>query len=226
MIPKKIHYCWFGKNPKNRLIQKCISSWQKYLPDYEIIEWNEDNIDIDSHPFMKKAYQDKQWAFVADYARILVLKKEGGIYLDTDMEVIKSFDLLLNTPFFIGKESDDWINAGIIGSTKEHFLLDKILKQYDILDGYKTIPKLLTPVISSYKNQEGIVIYNPEYFYPYYPFGKDKNLPLMYQDITENTFAIHHWDKSWDDSKINNEKGTGICVTLQNIAKKIGILDK
>jgi mannosyltransferase OCH1-like enzyme len=76
-----------------------MSSWKKYLPDYEIIEWNEDNIDIDSSSFMKKAYQDKQWAFVADYARLLVLKKEGGVYLDTDMEVVKSFDPLLKNSF-------------------------------------------------------------------------------------------------------------------------------
>lgn len=92
MIPKIIHYCWFGKGKKNRLIKRCIRSWKKRMPDYEIICWNEDNFDYTSVPFVKEAYEQKKWAFVADYVRLYALFHYGGIYLDTDSEVYKSFD--------------------------------------------------------------------------------------------------------------------------------------
>ena len=85
MIPKVIHYCWFGGNPKNEVIEKCIDSWKRYCPDYKIIEWNESNYNIVKHPFMKKAYDAKKWAFVSDYARVDILNQYGGVYLDTDV---------------------------------------------------------------------------------------------------------------------------------------------
>ena len=102
MIPNKIHYCWFGKKPKNKVIQKCMASWEKHLSDYEIIEWNEENFDIDMHPYVKKAYMEGHWAFVADYVRLWVLEKYGGIYLDTDMEVIRPLN-----PFATSKAEDE-----------------------------------------------------------------------------------------------------------------------
>ena len=95
MIPKIIHYCWFGRNPKPKLALKCIKSWKKYCPDYEIIEWNEDSFDIESAPlYVRQAYEAKKWAFVTDYVRLYAMTKFGGIYMDTDVEVIKPLDCI------------------------------------------------------------------------------------------------------------------------------------
>lgn len=188
------------------------------MKNYEIIEWNEDNFNIDGHPFVKKAYDQGHWAFVADYVRLWVLKREGGIYLDTDMEVIKSLDPLLENRFFIGKENEKYINAGIIGSEKDHPLLKKLIAAYDTLQDYETIPKIITPIIEAYPSK-GVVIYEPSYFYPFYPFGENRGLPLMYSDIKESTYAIHHWEGSWDKDIIH--KGTGICVFLDKLKKRL-----
>ena len=95
MIPKTIHYCWFGRNKKSPLIEMCIDSWKKYCPNYGIKEWNEDNFDINQCQFVKEAYATKKWAFVSDYARLYILKEHGGIYMDTDVEVIKPLDRFL-----------------------------------------------------------------------------------------------------------------------------------
>ena len=98
MIPKKIHYCWFGRNPKPKLAQKCMQSWHKYCNDYEIVEWNEDSFDLEAAPlYVKQAYEAKKWAFVTDYVRLYALYYHGGIYMDTDVEVLKSFDPFLLT---------------------------------------------------------------------------------------------------------------------------------
>ena len=91
-IPKVIHYCWFGKNPKPPLIQKCMDSWKQVLPEYEIIEWNEDNFDVAENQYAKEAYENKKWAFVTDYVRLKVLYEHGGIYLDSDVEILKPMD--------------------------------------------------------------------------------------------------------------------------------------
>ena len=105
MIPKKIHYCWVGGNSKPPLVKKCIQSWKKYCPDYEIIEWNESNYDISKNIYMKQAYEAKKWAFVTDYMRLDIIYEHGGIYLDTDVELIKNIDDLLSNEAFAGIES-------------------------------------------------------------------------------------------------------------------------
>lgn len=110
MIPKIIHYCWFGGGPKPKSVEKYIRSWKKYCSDYEIIEWNEDNFDISSSPlYVKQAYAAKKWAFVSDYARLKVVFECGGIYFDTDVQVIKNIDTLLQYDTFFGFE-----NCGVI----------------------------------------------------------------------------------------------------------------
>ena len=106
MIPKIIHYCWFGRGPLPELAQKCIASWKKYLPDYEIKEWNEDNFDVNIIPYTAEAYQAKKYAFVSDYARFWVLYKYGGIYFDTDVEVIRPIDDIISKGNFMGCETD------------------------------------------------------------------------------------------------------------------------
>ena len=104
MIPKKIHYCWFGHNPLPESARKCIASWCKYLPDYEIIEWNEDNFDVYQIQYTAEAYQTKKYAFVSDYARFKILFEHGGLYFDTDVEVIRSFDDIVSKGSFLGFE--------------------------------------------------------------------------------------------------------------------------
>ena len=117
MIPKKIHYIWFGKGEKNDRIKHCIESWHKYLPDYEIVEWNEDNFDVNYNEFTKKAYENKKWAYVSDVARLEALYEYGGIYLDSDVEVKNSFDPFLHLPYFVGRESrNDVFEAAVIGA--------------------------------------------------------------------------------------------------------------
>ena len=134
MIPKKIHYVWVGGKEKPKDIQKCINTWRKKLPDYEIIEWNESNFDINSHSFTKAAYEAKKWAFVSDYIRAKVLYEEGGIYLDTDVLVLKNFDELLNDRGFVGFENDKYIFTACIGMEANHPFMKEILNYYDSVE--------------------------------------------------------------------------------------------
>ena len=112
MIPRKIHYCWFGRGKKPRLAQKCIASWKKYCPDYEIIEWNEDNFDVNRNAYTQMCYKEKKYAFLTDYLRLLIGEEHGGIYFDTDVEAVRSFDELLDNPAFFGFENDRFVNTG------------------------------------------------------------------------------------------------------------------
>lgn len=146
MIPKVIHYCWFGKKPKSELIEKCILSWKKYCPDWEIIEWNESNFNVEVVPFMKEAYENKKWAFVSDVARLQILYQWGGVYLDTDVELFASLDdLLINGAFYVF-ESNRNINTGLgFGAEKNHKSVKAMLKFYEgrhlVVDGQvKLIP--------------------------------------------------------------------------------------
>lgn len=135
-IPKKIHYIWVGNNKKSSDIEKCIKSWSKYLKDYEIIEWNENNFDMTSHPFLKSAYDSKKWAFVSDYIRAYVIYHEGGIYLDTDVLLLDNFDNFLSHAAFVGFENKEHPFTAVFGAQKHHPLLKKILDYYDNLDAY------------------------------------------------------------------------------------------
>jgi mannosyltransferase OCH1-like enzyme len=112
MIPKIIHYCWFGRGEMPELAQKCMASWHKYMPEYEYKLWNEDDFDVNYIPYTKEAYEAKKYAFVSDYVRLLALEKEGGIYLDTDVEVFKAFDNLLNYKAFAGFEGSKFVPMG------------------------------------------------------------------------------------------------------------------
>ena len=113
MIPKKIHYFWFGGNEKPKSVKKCIDSWKKYCPDYEVIEWNESNFDIRCMPFVEQAYEAKKYAFVSDVARLMMIYEYGGIYMDTDVEVIKPLDNLLENKAYMGFENDENVASGL-----------------------------------------------------------------------------------------------------------------
>lgn len=136
MIPKKIHYVWMGKKEKPKAIKKCMKTWKKYLADYEIIEWNENNFDINQHPFVKAAYEAKKWAFVSDYVRAWAIYKYGGIYLDTDVFVIDKLDDLLKNKAFVGYEQPDYPFTAVFGAEKGHEFIKDIINYYDNLDAY------------------------------------------------------------------------------------------
>lgn len=131
MIPKKIHYVWVGGKEKPADIQRCMNTWKKHLSDYEIIEWNEKNFDIDSHPFTKSAYAAKKWAYVSDYIRAYAIYSEGGIYLDTDVLILDDFEKFLNDRAFVGYENPDYPFTAVFGAEKGHPFVKSILDYYE-----------------------------------------------------------------------------------------------
>ena len=194
MIPKIVHTCWFGKQAKSPLIQKCLDSQRKYLPDYIHKEWHEDNIDMGAlPPTIQESYARKKWAFVSDFVRLQVLYEEGGIYLDSDMEVIKPLDRFLAHSFFLGCElPPDKAAAGIIGSLPQHEFVGDCLQIYQQQKQIRTIPLILQDALK--QNKEGIRLYPPVYFYPLPP-GETR---LQKSSIKPETHTIHWWNNSWD----------------------------
>ncbi|MDK9773424.1 glycosyltransferase family 32 protein [Vibrio sp. B181a] len=206
-IPKVIHWCWFGPNDISLVSKQCIESWNINCSGFEVKKWTEDDVkDINSR-FLNCALKNKQWAFASDYVRLFALYHYGGIYLDTDMEVIKNLEDLIDCEFFIGKEDDVHISAGIIGSKSNLPLLKKILDYYDSEDmvgKFINIPRVLTKIIN--EGDESVLIYDKSYFYPYNP-NDNSSLPiLMHHSIKKNTYAIHHWERKWKLGLINKIK--------------------
>lgn len=199
MIPKVIHYCWFGETPMSPLIQECIKSWHKYLPDWDFILWNEENSPLE-HPFVKKALREKKYAFVADYIRSYVLYNYGGVYLDTDMELIKNIFPLLENNFFAAYEDSgrDKVSCGIIGCIKGHVILKTVLDFYDVNNNiYKTMPYVLGEAYNN-MSKDGDIVLLQNSFYPYNPFDPVNPVKqLMYVHVKEDTYGIHHWNYSW-----------------------------
>ena len=207
MIPKKIHYCWFGGNEKPEKAKKCIESWRKYCPDYEIIEWNEANFDVNQNGYTRMCIEEKKYAFLSDYARLVIIEEHGGVYFDTDVEVLRSIDDLLNHEAFFGFENDEYINTGVgFGAVAHHKSVGTLKKSYDsYLSGTKgtvTCPTLNTEALASaglvkngkHQNVLGAEIYPVEYFNPY-----DDTTGRMRK--TKNTYSVHWYAKSWLDRK-------------------------
>ncbi len=209
MIPKKIHYCWLGGKALPPLATKCLTSWKKYCPDYEIIFWNESNYDFTKHPYMKQALDAKKWGFVPDYARLDIIYQHGGIYLDTDVEVVKKLDELLKYDFYAGFESEGVVALGLgFGAEKEHPLLKKMMDDYDNYSLVKSNGELdLTPspvIQTKFLQQlglrndngnsqfldDGVVIFPAQYFCP-------RNGWFNRYKISSNTYSIHHYAASW-----------------------------
>lgn len=215
-IPKIINYCWFGNNKKSKLIEKCIKSWKKYCPEYKIIEWNEENFDINSNKYVKEAYENKKWAFVSDYVRLFAIYNNGGIYLDTDVELIKPLDELLKYDVFFSSENNKNINTGLgFGAKKNNCVIKELIDSYENISfvNKKTGNLDLTPCthrntdtlnkiygdISNYINkviEENIIILGKEYFCPF-----DSRTGKMSK--TKNTIGIHWFNASWRSKKIN-----------------------
>lgn len=212
MIPKTIHYCWFGGNPLPEMALRCIKSWKKYCPDYEIIEWNEQNFNVDSSPlYVRQAYEAKKWAFVSDYARLKILYEHGGIYLDTDVEVIKNLDQFLDSAAYFGIEVDAmgvFVNTGLgFGAEKHSDVLFQMLKEYDDIsflleDGsfdrtpcpFRNTKTLLAFGLSQENKCQqlpgNISVYSSDFFCP-------KSFEDGVIRKTKNTCTIHHFSASW-----------------------------
>ncbi len=216
MIPKIIHYCWFGRNAKPASVIECIESWRKFCPDYEIIEWNEDNFDINCNLYCKQAYDAKKWAFATDYARLLIIYNHGGIYLDTDVEIIKPIDDLLVHNCFIGRQPGYQVNTGAgFGAIKGHSLLKVMLDDYENIPFIKengeydlwTCPHRNSQWLfknglhkdDSYQEIADAAIYPIEYFSPLDAYTRKLN-------ITPNTYSIHHCDASWNPKDTKSAK--------------------
>lgn len=210
MIPKIIHYCWYGRGEKSATIKMCIDSWKKYCPGWEIKEWNEDNSPMHIK-WMSDAYKHRKYAFVADYARFYALYTEGGIYMDTDMLLIKPIDEFLKDDMFIGREDKYNANMAIMGMTKSNKFCKTVMDFYDKstfdLVSPPIITRFLTPKLFQYGYKEedvtqhlsnGLVVYKSDYFYPIH-YSQEFELEDVYKYQTNNTYAIHLWNKSWTD---------------------------
>lgn len=206
-IPKIIHYCWFGGNPKPKLVEKCIQSWKKFCPDYEIVEWNEDNFSLEQAPlYVRQAYEAKKWAFVTDYVRMCALVSQGGIYMDTDVEAVKPLDPFLEHRAFGGFEDGNRILTGVMACEKGFPIFRKMRDYYDTASFYNpdgtmnltTNVEVFTELCreaglrqdNSFQILDGFALYPNDVFSPVdYETRKLKK--------TENTCTIHWFSGSW-----------------------------
>lgn len=201
MIPKRLHYCWFGKNEKSSLINTCISSWKKYCSDYEIIEWNEDNFDLSINRFAKEAYEMKKYAFVSDYVRLYVLNEYGGIYVDTDLEIRKNIDVFLNNRAFSSFESKEYIQTAIMGAEKGHPWIKELLDYYvnkpfvlndkilDMTPNPVIITKITKEKYCLTLNNKEQILKDGIHIYPNYFFAVN--------NYYQKNYTVHHFNGSW-----------------------------
>lgn len=206
MIPKIINYCWFGGSDLPKEAKKCIETWKKHCPDYQIIEWNESNFDIHCHPFVESAYKAKAWAFVSDYARLKIIYDNGGIYLDTDVKLLKNIDFLLKNKMYVGiEQQDNLCNTGLgFGACFHHPVVKQMLEKYDHLcysDDIKekiacpylndsVIKKIGYRLSNKVENIDNVTIYPPQYIDPVAP-GNTRNL------LNSESFSMTLYSASW-----------------------------
>lgn len=231
MIPLKIHYCWFGRNPKPKLAEKCVKSWKKHCPDYEIIEWNEDNFDISQCPlYVRQAYEKKKWAFVTDYVRLQVVYEHGGIYMDTDVELKKTLDPLLIHKAYFGFEDGECVNSGLgFGAVAGHPVLRKMMDDYRGISFIKEdgsfdstpCPQRNTQIFLDYGLKqddsrqiigEDILILPSVYLCPISYHTKERT-------YSSKTISIHWFDASWQTE--SEKKQHAARVRKQKIDKLI-----
>ncbi len=234
MIPKVIHYCWFGGNEIPEKDRECILSWKKYMPDYEIKEWNEQNFDINCCQYVKDAYKAKKWAFVSDYARFWILYNFGGVYFDTDVEIIKSVNPILKNGPFMGLESVGNVNPGLgLAANSGMDLFKDVLEDYHnsnffqypgVQTDQNVVGKVTNILLTKGFDAEsldvqkvgGVTIYPPEFFCP-------MNYRTHEVIITDNTYSIHHYAASWitkEEKKI--EKYESYINDISGL-KKLGL---
>lgn len=201
-IPKIIHYCWLSGDPYPELVQHCIQTWKEKLPGYEFVLWDANSFDVHSVPWVEQACNAKKWAFAADYIRLYALHKQGGIYLDSDVEVLKSFDSLLGKQYFFGKEhtpdkieNADSVEAATMGCEPGNEFIAKCLEFYKDRnfvnkDGSFNAVTLPTVLARELKNFRDLEILPMDYFSP-------KNTRTLVVEKTENTYSVHHFNGSW-----------------------------
>ena len=214
MIPKKIHYCWFGHGPMPTLVTKCIESWKKYLPDYEIKEWNEDKFDLDSYPYVREAYDNHKLAFVADVVRLYALYHEGGIYMDTDVEVLKPLDDLLKFDAVSGFEAPTQLQTAFMACRQQYPLFKEFLDEDDgihciqdgkmdlTVNGTRMTEKCLRyglKLNGKLHTVAGFTLLPTEYLCP-------KSYETGEINITDKTLVIHHFAGSWQAKSIRYKK--------------------
>lgn len=237
-IPSIIHMIWFGKNPYPKIVTECVESWKKYFPNYEIKIWNEETFDINSCAFVKEAYEAKKWAFVSDYVRLYALYNYGGIYIDSDVQVLKNFEnLLVNEHVVTGYEDTMWIPAAVMASEKENCWIKKLLKYYDdrhfIKEDGTYDMKPNTAIITELSKKEcgfkfgddfinygNVRLYSTDVFQPYkkekFDLKDDDNLRHItdFYIIKKNTYCIHHNTTTWVDKK------SGFVYNIKNLVRK------
>ena len=211
-IPKVIHYCWFGGKDKPEIVKKCIDSWSKHLSDYEIMEWNEENFNLNINSYIQEAYDAKKFAFVSDYVRVYALYHKGGIYLDTDVEVFKPFDDLLHHDSFWGFEQENYIATSTIGAAKKNELIKMFLDSYEKKNFIKvdgsldelTNVAIVTKIIENlglikngeYQELQDMGVFYPQTYFSPYDYINCRIL------ITGETYAMHHFYKSWLPARV------------------------
>lgn len=218
MIPKIIHYCWFGGNSKSELIMNCIESWKKFEPDYEIIEWNESNWNINYNQYTKEAYHEKKWAFVSDVARLDIIYNYGGIYLDTDVELKRPIDELLNYSAFFASDDYRVIIATGLGFGAE--ARNKIVKS--ILDDYKDIAFIkengsLDETNCTERNTNSFLKLVPDFKIKQYQQVVNNMLFISYMDYSK--YVTHYCDGSWR-KKLTLEEQEGMELICKRNKKK------
>lgn len=215
IVPRKIHYFWFGRKAIPKQFQKNIESWERTCPDYEIVRWDESNYDYRKNPYMRQAYESEKWGFVPDYARLDVINTYGGIYLDTDVELIKPLDDLLQFKLFCGFEDLKMVNFGLgFGGTAENVILQEMMELYEEIDFIKPdktmnlipSPAYQTKILAKHglirngnsQYHEDFVAFSSEFFSPINAYG--------FGGITENTFSIHQYAATWFDVEQKAQK--------------------
>ena len=206
MIPKKIHLVWLGDAARSDLNVRCVDSWRRVMPDYEIKEWGDGDMDLDT-PYCRAAYEAGRWSRISNVVRLRALQAEGGVYLDTDVEAMKSFDPLLRHGCFVGfqqgRREADWVNTAVIGAEADHPFLARCLEITENVFAetgrFARAPWVATRALSElglrdYGLQDagGVAVYPTEYFYPYPWYGT-----FSPECVTDETFAVHHWEGTW-----------------------------
>ncbi len=204
MIPKTIHYCWFGRGEKPKLAKRCIESWKKFCPDYEIIEWNEDNFDVQSNPYTARTHENRQFAFLSDYVRLKIVEENGGFYFDTDVELLKPPDELREYKAFFGFETEAYVNTGMgFGAEAHQPVVQEMIKTYEPLLQKDATEVIGCPILNTQAllacglQQNGLrqtvaeaEVFPIAYFNPY-------DDPTGRLNITNDTYSIHWYAKTW-----------------------------